>query len=178
MKASCSDSRQQATLSLWRRRGSGAKIPPHLHPCATHSLGNDTVGIILHFPHVVPQARPKFIYTEAGPNECRSDPVLARGNFDKGFCQNVRMGDWSGVCTSSRRPCDPAANGAFFLYNMAQDQAQKNNVAAANPDIQAEILMIMHNEHRPTYDQGDDDDNNDFCPLTIRCRPVRTSRVL
>jgi len=55
---------------------------------------------------------------------------------EAGFFQAVRMGDWKGVRVKSK-------TAPIELYNLASDLGEKNNVAAAHPDIVKRIGEIM-----------------------------------
>ena len=86
------------------------------------------------------------------------------------FCQNVRMGQWSGVCVGDRSvprvlpdsnpstyptcfsvPCDGLAPGSFWLYNITADIGQRNDVAATYPEVVARILAIMKQQYNPNW---------------------------
>lgn len=100
------------------------------------------------------QEQPAFIYHEY--HGC-NDPDLGGVNVSRNFAQNIRMGNWSGVCVGAHAPCvaDPAVptyEGAFFLYNMAVDEAQAHNVAASNPHVVDTILAIMRQQYNHSFD--------------------------
>ena len=66
--------------------------------------------------------------------------------------QAVRLGDWKGIRLNVN-PGPKAANqkpGALELYNLADDPAETQNVAAEHPDVVAKILAIMKREHVPS----------------------------
>jgi hypothetical protein len=96
------------------------------------------------------QAQPGFIYHEF--SGC-SDPVFEKyPNLAHGAGQNIRYGNWSGVCVGQGFPCTGKSPGRFFLYNMSTDQPQLRDVALANPDVVSKILTIMaqqYNKHWP-----------------------------
>ena len=76
--------------------------------------------------------------------------------YEPYFQQAVRMGDWKGYRLGTKAPLE--------LYNLAADPVEKNNVAAAHPDVVHMIEAIMRTEHRPSpyYDapeQGGPRDN-------------------
>jgi arylsulfatase A-like enzyme len=54
---------------------------------------------------------------------------------ERGFSQAVRMGDWKGVRPGSHAPLE--------LYDLKTDLGEKNNVAAAHPDVAKRIAEIM-----------------------------------
>lgn len=99
------------------------------------------------------QPQPPFVYHEYdGPQ----DPSLKTFvGLKKGFGQNVRVGNWSGVCVGPNKPCigtTPSGESRFFLYDMSQDEAQLHDVAAQNPSVVARILTIMHREFNYSWD--------------------------
>jgi arylsulfatase A len=58
----------------------------------------------------------------------------------------VRMGNWKGVRKDLLK--NPAA--PVELYDLAQDIAEKNDLAARRPDIVKKIAAIIRAEHRPS----------------------------
>jgi arylsulfatase A len=65
---------------------------------------------------------------------------------DYGGQQMVRMGNWKGVRQNLTR--NPAA--PLELYDLAADRKEKNDVAAAHPDIVKRIAEVMKAERRPS----------------------------
>ncbi len=85
------------------------------------------------------QATHEFLYWELP----RYDSQTATFR-DEVPMQAVRMGDWKGV--------RPEPDGELELYNLAQDPAEANNVAAEHPDVMAKIeayLQTARTEPRP-----------------------------
>ena len=62
--------------------------------------------------------------------------------------QAVRMGDWKAI----RRP---AFTGAFELYDLRNDPAERRDLAAAHPELVARMGRIMEEEHVPSPFWGD-----------------------
>jgi arylsulfatase A-like enzyme len=54
---------------------------------------------------------------------------------ERGFTQAIRIGDWKGVRLDVGEPIE--------LYNLKTDLAEKENVAAAHPDVVARIDSLM-----------------------------------
>lgn len=90
--------------------------------------------------------QPDFIYHDA--YSCR-DPICDRNtNLNCDFCQNIRMGNWSGVCVGPSRPCTGKTPGKFFLYDMSVDAAQQTDVSLTHPSIVEQLLGIMSREYQ------------------------------
>ena len=62
--------------------------------------------------------------------------------YEPYFQQAVRMGDWKGYRLGTKAPLE--------LYNLKSDPAEKQNLAAAHPDIVKRIEAIMIAEHTPS----------------------------
>lgn len=63
---------------------------------------------------------------------------------EKGGRQAVRLGEWKGVrYNMAENPEAPVE-----LYHLTTDEAETTNVAADHPDVVAQIVDIMKNEHR------------------------------
>jgi arylsulfatase A-like enzyme len=67
-----------------------------------------------------PQAEHQYLYWEF---------------HERGFTQAIRMGDWKGVRLDVGAPIE--------LYNLTTDLAEKENVAAAHPDVVAKIDALL-----------------------------------
>lgn len=95
------------------------------------------------------QDQPEFVYHDF-PN-C-NDAVVKTMGLSCSFGQNVRMGNWSGVCVGGARPCTGrGSQGHFFLYDMASDTSQLNDVSSDHPDVVSAILKIMHEQYQPAW---------------------------
>lgn len=62
--------------------------------------------------------------------------------YEPYFQQAVRMGDWKGYRLGTKAPLE--------LYDLKADPAEKQNIAAAHPDIVRKIEAIMKAEHSPS----------------------------
>jgi arylsulfatase A-like enzyme len=58
----------------------------------------------------------------------------------------VRAGDWKAV----RRDVDRTPRGKTELYNLSEDIEEKNDIAAANPEIVKKLEDIMKQAHSPS----------------------------
>ena len=63
---------------------------------------------------------------------------------ERGFTQAIRLGDWKGVRLEVGEPIE--------LYNLKTDLAEKENVAAAHPDIVARIDALMKSARTDSRD--------------------------
>ena len=62
--------------------------------------------------------------------------------YEPYFQQAARFGDWKGYRLGTKAPLE--------LYDLKNDPAEKQNVAAAHPDIVRKIEAIMKAEHTPS----------------------------
>ena len=62
--------------------------------------------------------------------------------YEPYFQQAVRMGDWKGYRLGTKAPLE--------LYDLKADPVEKQNIAAAHPDIVRKIEAIMKAEHSPS----------------------------
>lgn len=62
--------------------------------------------------------------------------------YEPYFQQAVRMGDWKGYRLGTKAPLE--------LYDLKADPFEKQNIAAAHPDIVRKIEAIMTAEHTPS----------------------------
>jgi arylsulfatase A-like enzyme len=77
-------------------------------------------------------------------------PFLYREFHGYGGQQAVRVGDWKllkgHLLATAKQPATPTLE----LYNLATGPAEKENVAAAHPDIVAKLEKIMSEQHTPS----------------------------
>lgn len=82
------------------------------------------------------------------PQEAR--PFLYREFHGYGGQQAVRVGDWKlvkrNLLGTPKKPAAPTTE----LYNLATDPAEKENVAAAHPDIVARLDKVAAEQHVPS----------------------------
>jgi arylsulfatase A-like enzyme len=62
--------------------------------------------------------------------------------YEPRFAQAVRMGDWKGIRFGTATPLE--------LYDLSKDIAEKNNLAAQNPDVVKKIEAIINAQHVDT----------------------------
>ena len=75
------------------------------------------------------------------------DPQVPRESlyfeiYEPFFQQAVRVGDWKGYRLGTKAPLE--------LYDLKADPAEKQDIAAAHPDIVCQIEAIMTAEHTPS----------------------------
>ena len=97
----------------------------------------------------------EFIYHEF--TKC-ADPMFSQPEFknlSNEFGQNVRWGNWSGVCVGSARPCTgEGKNSRFFLYDMKLDQVATAAVAVSAGVILGELFRISETKAESTNTQN------------------------
>ena len=104
-------------------------MKPTLADLLEVELDSETDGISM-LPELMgtgDQKKHEFLYWEFG---------------QKGGRVAVRMGDWKGVAYDLEHHPDYKIE----LYNLANDVAETNDVAGANPEIVAQIKQIMRTE--------------------------------
>jgi hypothetical protein len=62
--------------------------------------------------------------------------------YEPYFQQAARLGDWKGYRLGTKAPLE--------LYDLKADPIEKQNVAAAHPDIVRKIEALMKAEHTPS----------------------------
>ena len=80
--------------------------------------------------------------TLVGHGEQKQHAALYFEIYEPYFQQAVRLGDWKGYRLGTKAPLE--------LYDLKVDPVEKQNVAAANPDVVRKIEAIMSAEHRPS----------------------------
>jgi arylsulfatase A-like enzyme len=80
--------------------------------------------------------------TLLGQNQSKQHEALYFEIYETFFQQSVRWGDWKGYRLGTKAPLE--------LYDLKADPVEKNNLAAAHPDIVQKIEAIMASEHTPS----------------------------
>ena len=80
--------------------------------------------------------------TLLGQNQSKQHDSLYFEIYEPYFQQSVRLGDWKGYRLGTKAPLE--------LYDLKADPAEKQNLAAAHPDIVQKIEGIMASEHTPS----------------------------
>lgn len=80
--------------------------------------------------------------TLVGQGEQKQHAALYFEIYEPYFQQAVRLGDWKGYRLGTKAPLE--------LYDLKVDPVEKQNVAAAHPDVVRRIEAIMSAEHRPS----------------------------
>ncbi len=61
-----------------------------------------------------------------------------------GYNKAVRRGDWKLIVATERSPAVAEGSARYELYNLRRDPAERINVAAANPQIVADLLCRLN----------------------------------
>lgn len=78
------------------------------------------------------------------PQQQRRDRCLYWEFYERGGARAVRLGDWKGV----QKPWDGSAKAENIeLYDLAVDQGETKDVAAAHPDVVARLRAALEREH-------------------------------
>ena len=80
--------------------------------------------------------------TLLGQKQAKQHDSLYFEIYEPYFQQSVRMGDWKGYRLGTKAPLE--------LYDLKADPAEKQDIAAAHPDIVKKIEAIMLAEHTPS----------------------------
>jgi len=83
-----------------------------------------------------------IVPTMLGKNQQVRHASLYFEIYEPYFQQAVRMGDWKGYRLGTKAPLE--------LYDLYADPVEKQNIAAAHPDIVRKIEAIMKAEHTPS----------------------------
>ena len=88
-----------------------------------------------------------FLPTLLGKSTQAQHPYLYFEYPENGGQLAIRKGDWKGV----KRNVKANRNGAWEIYNLKSDIGERNNVAAAHPELAKEFDEIVQREHRPAH---------------------------
>jgi arylsulfatase A-like enzyme len=83
-----------------------------------------------------------IVPTLLGQKQSKQHDSLYFEIYEPYFQQSVRMGDWKGYRLGTKAPLE--------LYDLKADPSEKQNLAAAHPDIVQKIEGIMTAEHTPS----------------------------
>jgi len=87
-----------------------------------------------------------FVPALLGRGEQRRHEFMYWEFHERGGSQALRMGDWKAV----RLGIGTRADGPIELYNLANDIAEKENIADKHPDIVAKMDKLMAEQHTPS----------------------------
>lgn len=88
-----------------------------------------------------------FLPTLLGKSTQAQHPYLYFEYPENGGQLAIRKGDWKGV----KRNVKANRNGEWEIYNLKADIGERNNVAAAHPELAKEFDEIVQREHRPAH---------------------------
>jgi arylsulfatase A-like enzyme len=80
--------------------------------------------------------------TLLGQKQAKQHDSLYFEIYEPYFQQSLRMGDWKGYRLGTKAPLE--------LYDLKADPAEKQDIAAAHPEIVKKIEAIMLAEHTPS----------------------------
>jgi len=83
-----------------------------------------------------------IVPTLLGQKQSKHHESLYFEIYEPYFQQSVRLGDWKGYRLGTKAPLE--------LYDLKADPTERNNLAAAHPDIVHKIEGIMAAEHTPS----------------------------
>jgi len=83
-----------------------------------------------------------IVTTLLGQKQSKHHESLYFEIYEPYFQQSVRLGDWKGYRLGTKAPLE--------LYDLKADPTERNNLAAAHPDIVHKIEGIMAAEHTPS----------------------------
>jgi len=79
------------------------------------------------------------------PNQQKQHKYLYWEFYERGSAQAVRMGDWKGVV-------QPLGGTKLEVYNLKTDLGEQHDIAAAHPQIAAQLRAIIKEAHVPSPD--------------------------
>ncbi len=132
------------------RMPSVARWPGKIKPGTSSDLLNSHVDLLATAAEIAGLPEPKghdgisIVPTLLGKPQPNADRHLYWEIYEgpHPFQQAVRVGKWKGYRTATKAPLE--------LYDLSNDPAEQDNVAAKHPDVVKKIEAIMAAEHTPT----------------------------
>jgi arylsulfatase A-like enzyme len=125
-----------------------ARWPGKIQPGTTSDLLTTFVDFMPTVADVIGAAAPSgtdgisILPTLLGQKQTKLHDSLYFEIYEPYFQQSVRLGDWKGYRLGTKAPLE--------LYDLKADPAEKQNLAAAHPDVVQKIEAIMTSEHTPS----------------------------
>ena len=125
-----------------------ARMPGKIAPGTTSDVLTTSVDFmptaadLAGVPHPARLDGISILPTLLGQKQAKLHDSLYFEIYEPYFQQSVRMGDWKGYRLGTKAPLE--------LYDLKADPAEKQDIAAAHPDIVKKIEAIMLAEHTPS----------------------------
>ena len=125
-----------------------ARMPGKIAPGTTSDVLTTSVDFmptaadLAGVPHPARLDGISILPTLLGQKQAKQHESLYFEIYEPYFQQSLRMGDWKGYRLGTKAPLE--------LYDLKADPAEKQDIAAAHPDIVKKIEAIMLAEHTPS----------------------------
>ena len=125
-----------------------ARMPGKIAPGTTSDVLTTSVDFmptaadLAGVPHPARLDGISILPTLLGQKQSKQHDSLYFEIYEPYFQQSVRMGDWKGYRLGTKAPLE--------LYDLKADPAEKQDIAAAHPEIVKKIEAIMLAEHTPS----------------------------
>lgn len=125
-----------------------ARMPGKIAPGTTSDVLTTSVDFmptaadLAGVPHPARLDGISILPTLLGQKQAKLHDSLYFEIYEPYFQQSVRMGDWKGYRLGTKAPLE--------LYDLKADPAEKQDIAAAHPEIVKKIEAIMLAEHTPS----------------------------
>jgi len=125
-----------------------ARMPGKIAPGTTSDVLTTSVDFMPTAADLAGVSRPSgmdgisILPTLLGQKQAKQHDSLYFEIYEPYFQQSVRLGDWKGYRLGTKAPLE--------LYDLKADPAEKQDIAAAHPDIVKKIEAIMLAEHTPS----------------------------
>ena len=125
-----------------------ARMPGKIAPGTTSDVLTTSVDFmptaadLAGVPHPARLDGISILPTLLGQKQAKQHESLYFEIYEPYFQQSLRMGDWKGYRLGTKAPLE--------LYDLKADPAEKQDIAAAHPEIVKKIEAIMLAEHTPS----------------------------
>ncbi len=125
-----------------------ARMPGKIAPGTTSDVLTTSVDFmptaadLAGVPHPATLDGISILPTLLGQKQAKQHESLYFEIYEPYFQQSLRMGDWKGYRLGTKAPLE--------LYDLKADPAEKQDIAAAHPEIVKKIEAIMLAEHTPS----------------------------
>lgn len=125
-----------------------ARMPGKIAPGTTSDVHTTSVDFMPTAADLAGVSQPSgidgisILPTLLGQKQAKQHDSLYFEIYEPYFQQSLRMGDWKGYRLGTKAPLE--------LYDLKADPAEKQDIAAAHPEIVKKIEAIMLAEHTPS----------------------------